>query len=434
MVGLAGFEPTTGKRPVFGGNEGRFPVWLCVYFLVFPALRYGLLRGHWLLMASVHKQRGSRFWYGYFRLRGRLIGRSTGETDKARALAVAMAWEKAVKGDAPADQGQARRVMTELLAGIMEQRIERVTVGGFLESWLAAIEGTVAGSTMSFYRGAAGAFVAFVGPERKIDGIGQKDVVRWRASEAERVSVSTANNRLKAVRALLEAAVRDGHLRANPAGGIKALRKGKVARKRRPFSREEIRKVLAVADGDWRLMIQLGLETGQRLGDLVRMDWADVDLDRAVWTLTAGKTGRRLLIPLGHEVVGALRDRGLRPSGEVFPSLVGRLGAEGKVGLLSNDFADLLWRAGLRRYSPHDRIAKGGRKARLVDEGSDRREQQELSFHSLRHTTRTWLEEAGQPKAVIDALVGHSGDMGKTYTTVGIDALRAAAAALRAGK
>ena len=116
--------------------------------------------------------------------------------------------------------------------------------------------------------------------------------------------------------------------------------------------------------------------------------------------------------------------------GSVFPELMTRLGSGGKVGTLSNDFADLLWKAGLRRYSPHDRIAKGGLKARLVDEGSDKREQQELSFHSLRHTARTWLEESGQPKAVIDALVGHTGDMGRAYTTVGIDALRAAAAVL----
>lgn len=363
---------------------------------------------------------------------GKQIFRSTGETDKARALAVALAWEKAVKGDAPADPGQARRVMADLLAGIMDQKIERVTVGAFLAEWLAAMEGTVAGSTMSFYRGAAGAFVAFVGADRPIDGIGQEDVVRWRASEAERVAVATANNRLKAVRALLEAAVRDGHLRANPAGAIKGLRKVKAARKRRPFSREEIGRLLAVADGDWQLMIQLGLETGQRLGDLVRMDWADVDLDRAVWTLTAGKTGRRLLIPLGPEVVGALRDRGARSSGEVFPQLVAEVErTSGYVGGLSKRFAHLLHLAGLRSHSPY---GDGRRRARAADDETDKREQQELSFHSLRHTARTWLEESGQPKAVIDALVGHSGDMGKTYTTVGIDALRSAAAALRAGK
>jgi len=65
-----------------------------------------------------------------------------------------------------------------------------------------------------------------------------------------------------------------------------------------------------------------------------------------------------------------------------------------------------------------------------VAAGSDRREQQELSFHCLRHTARTLLEEAGQPKAVIDALLGHEGDTGRIYTTVGEAALRVAAETL----
>ena len=85
----------------------------------------------------------------------------------------------------------------------------------------------------------------------------------------------------------------------------------------------------------------------------------------------------------------------------------------GTIGPVSTAFADLLWKAGLRSHSAYDRIAKGGRKAAAVASGDDRRKQQELSFHSLRHTARTWLEECGQPKAVIDAFVGHSGDMGE---------------------
>jgi len=382
-------------------------------------------------MASVHKQKQSRYWYGHFRLNGRLIGRSTGETDKARALAVALAWEEAAKGRRVETENQARKVMEELLSGKLGREIERVTCGSYLERWLASIDGTVAASTLAFYRGAAGAFVGFLGAERLLDGVGPEDVVAWRSAEAGRVSAVTANNRLKAVRAMFEAALRERHVRANPAGGIKALkRSAEEERKRRPFTREEIGRLLAAADGDWRLMVQLGLQTGQRLGDLVRLDWRDLDLGKGVWMLRAGKTGRRLLIPLSGELVEELRARGQQPMGSVFPELMTRLGSGGKVGTLSNDFADLLWKAGLRRYSPHDRIAKGGLKARLVDEGSDKREQQELSFHSLRHTARTWLEESGQPKAVIDALVGHTGDMGRAYTTVGIDALRAAAAVL----
>jgi integrase len=122
--------------------------------------------------------------------------------------------------------------------------------------------------------------------------------------------------------------------------------------------------------------------------------------------------------------------RGAARSGPVFPALLSRLGAKGEVGWLSNAFADLLWRAGLRSTSPHDRVAKNGKKAAMVAAGNKRREQQELSFHSLRHTARTWLEEAGQPRAVIDALIGHSGETGRRYTRVGMDALRAAAGVL----
>ena len=105
--------------------------------------------------------------------------------------------------------------------------------------------------------------------------------------------------------------------------------------------------------------------------------------------------------------------------------LVGLAGFEpthGAIGGVSKQFAHLLWKAKLRRHTPFGQGKKTG--------DDDRRQQQELSFHSLRHTARTWLEEAGQPKAVIDALIGHEGDTGKIYTTVGEDALRTAAAAL----
>ena len=171
------------------------------------------------------------------------------------------------------------------------------------------------------------------------------------------------------------------------------------------------------------------------------MDWADHNLTAGVWSVTPGKTGTQLRIPLSAELKAALLDRKKSGSqalkkGQVFPELVATLTrVNDKVGPLSNAFGDILHRVGLRHYSPHDRISKDGKKAKLVAAGGDRREQQELSFQNLRRTARTWLEEAGQPKAVIDALIAHEGDTGKIYTTVGEDALRSVAAALdQAGK
>lgn len=105
-----------------------------------------------------------------------------------------------------------------------------------------------------------------------------------------------------------------------------------------------------------------------------------------------------------------------------------KLGAKGEVGALSNAFGELLYQAGLRNYRPHD--GKAGCQKAGNAQVNDRRLTHEISFHSLRHSARTWLEEAGQPKAVIDALIGHEGDTGEIYTTVGDDALRDAAGVL----
>jgi integrase len=55
----------------------------------------------------------------------------------------------------------------------------------------------------------------------------------------------------------------------------------------------------------------------------------------------------------------------------------------------------------------------------------------DLSFHSLRHTAVSLLNDAGVPDAVVMALVGHqSAAMSARYTHVGKEALAKAAKTL----
>jgi hypothetical protein len=89
-----------------------------------------------------------------------------------------------------------------------------------------------------------------------------------------------------------------------------------------------------------------------------------------------------------------------------------------KTGNLSNQFAELLAAAGLRRKKNHKSTGKGRGKRRNVEP---------LSFHSLRRTATTLLHEGGVPSAVAQALIGHDTEaMHELYISVGREALEKA--------
>ena len=88
---------------------------------------------------------------------------------------------------------------------------------------------------------------------------------------------------------------------------------------------------------------------------------------------------------------------------------------QGKSGNLSNQFSDILAKAGLRQKAPHRSTHKGR---------GARRTSYELSFHSLRHTAVSLLKDAGIPEAAVMELVSHdSKQMSAHYTHVGREAL-----------
>ena len=68
--------------------------------------------------------------------------------------------------------------------------------------------------------------------------------------------------------------------------------------RRRPFTIPELQAVVSVADDEWRSMIVFGLYTGQRLGDLASLTWANVDLQRGEIRLVTRKTGKTLNLPI----------------------------------------------------------------------------------------------------------------------------------------
>lgn len=188
--------------------------------------------------------------------------------------------------------------------------------------------------------------------------------------------------------------------------------------------------MLAAADPEWRSLVLFGFYTGQRLGDLARLRWNNVDLTSGRLTLVTAKTGKRLSIPLAAplrkhiEGLSQNANENANVNAPLHPRSCRIVESQaGRTGTLSRQFGELLMTAGLREKVSHTDIRGVTR--------SGPRTLHHLSFHSLRRTATTLLHEHGIPQAVAQAFVGHdSPAMHEIYVAVGGEALEKAAAAL----
>ena len=91
------------------------------------------------------------------------------------------------------------------------------------------------------------------------------------------------------------AARRDGVIGDNPAEDVKTVSMRGTPRVRRPFSIDELRAVLAVADAEWRGMILFALNTGARLADVAMLTWQNIDLSSKEIRYTASVVSHKRL-------------------------------------------------------------------------------------------------------------------------------------------
>ena len=293
----------------------------------------------------------------------------------------------------------------------------------FVQSWLENLRREIAPLSFLRYKKVSDEFVSFIGraADRELMGFGNRDdvlVLRFRDHLAERLSPASVNTCLKVVRQMFKTASQRFKIESPAAlvSGVNA-RHGN-ANRRRAFTLEEIGRILRESRGsEWEGMILAGLYTGQRLSDIARLRWENIDLVRRELTLTTRKTNRRILIPLATPLADYLL--GLSgaddPREFVFPKASGCLtrARAGQAGALSNQFHDILARAGLVRRRSHAKEKYGlGRSAR--------RRSSEISFHSFRHTATSLLKNAGIPQSVVMDMIGHeSKAISQVYTHVG---------------
>jgi integrase/recombinase XerC len=217
---------------------------------------------------------------------------------------------------------------------------------------------------------------------------------------------SSAARKLSAVRSFLKHAVRVGEIDASPAEGIPTPRRPKLLPKN--LTVDEAFTLLDGIAGDDpaalrdRALLELLYATGLRVGEVTRLDLADLDMSGGL-VRAFGKGNKERIVPFGGKAKAALA-RWLVASEEM------RRPGPSAEALFLNLRGGRLTDRSVRRIVDR-RIGEAAIAAKI-------------SPHVLRHTFATHMLGAGADLRAIQELLGHASlSTTQRYTHVGIDAL-----------
>lgn len=169
---------------------------------------------------------------------------------------------------------------------------------------------------------------------------------------------------------------------------------------------EALLSALRAKSADAHDIALIALYCGLRQGEILSLQWQDVDLDKGTLTIRDAKAGSRIAF-LNEKTSAMLEGRRAMQSGDtlVFP------GRRGQIERVSHTF---------RRTVDELKFNEGITDPRL-----------KVTFHTCRHTFASWLVEAGQDLYVVQKLLGHKTNvMTQRYAHVGENQYKAAVSTL----
>ena len=194
-------------------------------------------------------------------------------------------------------------------------------------------------------------------------------------------SQATVNRYLSTLSQVFNLAVDKGLLETNPSRGIK--RGGEKSRFGRALSENE-RTVLLdkCKDSEWDrlyLLVSMALSTGARLSELMSLTWGDLDLKKAIAKLSETKNGSPRYLPIIPPVLEQIQalPRPIDPNVCLFP----------------------------REKDLYKSFYSGFRKH--WDAALEAAKIEDFRFHDLRHSTASYLTEAGVPLVTVAEILGH---------------------------
>ncbi|MBE2228227.1 MAG: site-specific integrase [Ignavibacteria bacterium] len=253
--------------------------------------------------------------------------------------------------------------------------------------------------TCELYKTALDYLITFLG-NKDIAEVTLTDLESFKSNRMQFVKVPTVNTYIRIIKASWNIAIKFGLTEKNTARDFKKIKEDQT--EKRTFSEEEFFKLLAVVDNPVMTKISLfGYYTGARLGEIINLQWNDIDLTNRVITIRnktgfRTKTGKIRRIPIADKLYDVIKDMKIEENAEY---LFKRVSGE----KFSKEYATNAF----RRYV---------KKAKLPTY---------LHFHSLRHTAITRMITKGVPVAVVQRVAGHA-NIATTlgYTHLMVDDLR----------
>jgi integrase len=356
----------------------------------------------------------------------RWLKRSSKLKDRKKALEWCLALQAAQDAISrgSASEAQLRSIINQTMVKITGQDVAMPTVREWLQQWLDAKEGANASNTLTRYRQSVADFLEFLGQraDGRLESVRQRDVIEFRKHLRDQGNSAVTINLVvaKIVSAPFRQAFSQGLIRHNPTAGLPRLSE-KGRKRKQAFTLEQVRNLVAAADGEWKGAILAGFTTGMRLGDVINLTWENIDFDNGVIAFHQSKTqseaDEMTVIGLHPDFEAHLKALKIRAvSGPIFPTLAGRQ-SSGRSGL-SMEFGRIMEKAGIESAKIRERQGKG-------------RSVRALSFHSFRHGAASHVFKGKLIEQAQKHVTGHSrGDTLKRYTHVDLDAIKAASSSL----
>ena len=193
--------------------------------------------------------------------------------------------------------------------------------------------------------------------------------------EGRRTRKTTANRTLTILKAALNHAYREERVASNAAWDRVKPFKGVGRARTRFLSVAEAQRLIDASEGDFRALVQCALQTGCRLGELLRLTVADFSRDSGTVHVRTSKSGKERHVVLTDE--GA--------------ALFGQL----CVGRAGNERLLRLWNHTDVQRRMHEAVTRAHITPRIT-------------FHGLRHSWASLSVMNGVPLAVIAQNLGHA--------------------------